>query len=639
MPWSCSKCRAKVPDDQATCPGCSGAKSTWTLQVDKTRNFVISRAKFKLLRGEVQTSTPVSEGLYDPYALVEPTVARVLTKQAVLGLFERGQQPASYDVLVVRLFPKDEMGDVKLVVDYAVRDLFEEAFPVPEAPFVDVPFVFIAGPETMPAEFGFTRMNVVDITEETERGFAPELEFSALNRPAVELPTEAAASKDPEPDIASTVLPGGLFALESSFPTPAIAPYLDHLAKVTEEHPEVQLGIFGHADVSGSEDYNKHLTDRRAMAVKALLTSDRQVFDWIALEEDWGLDVYQTMLRALTCNPGALDGETGPLTEAAVELFQEISNAGHFGLASSLDVDADLGPATKAAIRAAYLTAFGLELGEGQFHGPGTSGCSEFNPLGGAPERDRRVVVAAYADERPGPSEFPCQAGSAAACTLGGGGPQRCSFYRERIKETDPEIEFHPFFDFQWLALPSGKVNLSAVTTLPSGTDVTFQAYRCVEGLPPDLPACGEGSPDTAFGEPISEPLPGVIRHGVALCLWDPPDPHPFNVASWFVAGEQLSLKERYEGKQTFQPPVFVVRSGEQWGISRPPGQRLDRLHIEGVNGEIGTLLSSAGELVNFSVDAERATVAGRQRSDPHFEVIALLGELSWKPQEEDSNA
>ena len=63
MPWTCPKCSAKVADSTDRCPECTGAKLAWTLTPDKTRDFVISRAKFELLRGETEESTRVGQRL------------------------------------------------------------------------------------------------------------------------------------------------------------------------------------------------------------------------------------------------------------------------------------------------------------------------------------------------------------------------------------------------------------------------------------------------------------------------------------------------------------------------------------------------------------------------------------------------
>lgn len=95
MPWTCPTCAATVQDSSSTCPGCQAMKTAWSLNPDKTRNFVIARAKWVLLRGQETTASPLGGRLYDPYAVVEAPVARVLRKADLLALLARQEQPAS----------------------------------------------------------------------------------------------------------------------------------------------------------------------------------------------------------------------------------------------------------------------------------------------------------------------------------------------------------------------------------------------------------------------------------------------------------------------------------------------------------------------------------------------------------------
>src|ERR1700687_2084086 len=77
------------------------------------------------------------------------------------------------------------------------------------------------------------------------------------------------------------------FAFSSSFIEPAIQPELARLGKLLNTHPPASLAakstppglgaplsIFGHADPSGDDEYNKILSGRRAQAVHALLIRD-----------------------------------------------------------------------------------------------------------------------------------------------------------------------------------------------------------------------------------------------------------------------------------------------------------------------------------------------------------------------------
>jgi hypothetical protein len=95
------------------------------------------------------------------------------------------------------------------------------------------------------------------------------------------------------------------FAFDSSFVAaeattdPTIDPTdirqeLKHLASLVRRHPGCPISVFGHADPVGSDEYNKLLSGRRAMAIYALLITqsdpDRAVALWrrIAAIEHWG---------------------------------------------------------------------------------------------------------------------------------------------------------------------------------------------------------------------------------------------------------------------------------------------------------------------------------------------------------------
>lgn len=102
------------------------------------------------------------------------------------------------------------------------------------------------------------------------------------------------------------------FAFDSSFvnvdssadsaSTPSdIRAELKHLSKLVKDHPACPLSVFGHADPVGSDDYNKALSGRRAMAVYALLIFNSEpgtavgIWQQISSTEHWGKDQRQTM--------------------------------------------------------------------------------------------------------------------------------------------------------------------------------------------------------------------------------------------------------------------------------------------------------------------------------------------------------
>ena len=183
------------------------------------------------------------------------------------------------------------------------------------------------------------------------------------------------------------------FAFDSSFIVPAAKKEIGRFTEVRATHPGSPISIFGHADPTGKDDYNKVLSGRRATAVYALFT--RRIDLWEKLfknphgKDDWhqSLDV---MLRTLKGKSGKPFLPAGAGTDAArtsaVRSFQ-----GEHGLT----VDGDAGPATRAELFKAYMEeicseAGGIRLdakvdflarnadpeGKGDFQG-----CSEFNPV------------------------------------------------------------------------------------------------------------------------------------------------------------------------------------------------------------------------------------------------------------------
>ena len=75
-----------------------------------------------------------------------------------------------------------------------------------------------------------------------------------------------------------------LFDFDSSFVRPEVSKLLTGLPDLREKrknpHGELPpLGIFGHADPVGDEDYNKHLSGRRAKAVYGVLIHDAAIWE------------------------------------------------------------------------------------------------------------------------------------------------------------------------------------------------------------------------------------------------------------------------------------------------------------------------------------------------------------------------
>ena len=64
-----------------------------------------------------------------------------------------------------------------------------------------------------------------------------------------------------------------LFAVDSSVLTAASRSTLEEVAVVINEYPKTAVVVQGHADSTGGESHNQELSERRAGAVKAFLTS------------------------------------------------------------------------------------------------------------------------------------------------------------------------------------------------------------------------------------------------------------------------------------------------------------------------------------------------------------------------------
>ncbi len=105
------------------------------------------------------------------------------------------------------------------------------------------------------------------------------------------------------------------FAFDSSFITSDVSEGgsdirkdLSILADLLKQHPGCPLSIFGHADPTGSDDYNKALAGRRATAVYSLLINNKdhakavKLWQQIAHAENWG-ERQRAEMRELTNLP------------------------------------------------------------------------------------------------------------------------------------------------------------------------------------------------------------------------------------------------------------------------------------------------------------------------------------------------
>lgn len=161
------------------------------------------------------------------------------------------------------------------------------------------------------------------------------------------------------------------FWFDNAFVEPCMKEVLARVAEHADGHPDEKLVIVGHCDKTGSDEYNQSLSERRARAVFAVLTAGRAAAasqaEWNELRQapppagvrdSWGVREYQLMLQDLRYYPGAIDGQHGPMTQAAVRAFQHDRNLPETGA-----VDGD----TWEALIAAYLSRSPLSLAGDRF--------------------------------------------------------------------------------------------------------------------------------------------------------------------------------------------------------------------------------------------------------------------------------
>lgn len=327
------------------------------------------------------------------------------------------------------------------------------------------------------------------------------------------------------------------FAFESSFIEADVSTELRDVAVLREDTPGMRASIFGHADPTGSEEYNKKLSGRRAQAVYALLTRRTDLWEDLyknplpghdGAHDVWGPRALQTMLQELGHHPGPITDHADDGMQAAVEKFQA-----HAGLT----VDGTAGRDTRPALYLAYMNHICVDLygkpfrldAQAEFIAAGSAaggkgdfqGCGEANPTlilpqavqeGEKTARDvanlpnRRVLIFFF---RPGtrvdPARWPCAtvsdpaalcakrffsdhrdrraAGDAARKYADAGYTLGCRFYdrfarRSPCEGPRPTAVAH-VATWDRSAVSSGDVAqmILTATDLPAGQVVTFRVY------------------------------------------------------------------------------------------------------------------------------------------------------------------
>ncbi|MEN9307388.1 MAG: hypothetical protein RL173_1320, partial [Fibrobacterota bacterium] len=126
---------------------------------------------------------------------------------------------------------------------------------------------------------------------------------------------------------------------------------IDRVAKPPQKTPETVI-CFGYASSAGEANPNRKLSLRRAQVVKAILERDSGAWDGLAKANFETVDIQQFLSDlhkacGWECDPGAVDGQAGPKTKAAIESFQRECN-GRYKL--GLKDDGVAGPKTWGAV-------------------------------------------------------------------------------------------------------------------------------------------------------------------------------------------------------------------------------------------------------------------------------------------------
>ncbi len=140
------------------------------------------------------------------------------------------------------------------------------------------------------------------------------------------------------------------FDFDSSFVKPEAAVEFTSLASTWHQHGDAPISIFGHADPTGDDSYNKTLSGRRALAVYGILIRDTDIWEKLYAEpfhgDKWSARSIQYILKALGFDPGIVDGKEGPKTTQAVKDFQD---------SKKLTVDGKAGPKTRKVLFELYM--------------------------------------------------------------------------------------------------------------------------------------------------------------------------------------------------------------------------------------------------------------------------------------------
>ena len=183
------------------------------------------------------------------------------------------------------------------------------------------------------------------------------------------------------------------FHFDSSFLHPDAAEDFAALGALVRGRPDAPLAVFGHADPTGEDAYNKRLAGRRADAVYAVLVRDLDLWEQLYTRpfqgDDWTFQSVQLMLNALGFEHPVDGKPDSPTSKDAVTAFQDAH-------ADELKVDGVCGPRTRGVLFRLYMEFLctispgdAFSVTSAAFLGGGgdpkrkcaVQGCGELNPV------------------------------------------------------------------------------------------------------------------------------------------------------------------------------------------------------------------------------------------------------------------
>lgn len=328
------------------------------------------------------------------------------------------------------------------------------------------------------------------------------------------------------------------------------------------------------------------------------------------------------MLRVIGFDPGAIDGEVGPLTETAVRDFQRCVNLGVLHAdATPVPESGELDGATASALCQAFVAVSSPTVAATAMHPTHAEvGCTEYNPLvpdSAAGPINRRVSLSIVDSLPPHHDAAPCTRGDHDVCPVTS--PENdCLWYREHYVEIREQAAV--FFDFQWLALRDGAAYLSVLTNLPCETEVEFRLWRRVRDYRGAVLRGTTAMP--ARGDAVGAPWMGTVRNGICHAHWSPVDDwSPFEIEGWFGDGETES---------GLFPPLFSVSHADGWAYSMPPGIRLDRLIFSGRTPPGAIVMLNTGSIVRIPDGVDRVPTFDHVHLDEHPMAVGASLPDAW---------